>query len=227
MYAVNQSIPQQPVQPRPPIQNSNSNWLRILSIGLGVIGIGILIGITGYFLGTKKSQPPVQKMVSQPSPTLSPAEASVKASDPTATWKTYVGTNYGYSLRYPSNLEVVKSNLDNIIYVQTVGWTTEKANLADSYRIEITYLKDKVYSAEEYMNLDFNKIPPLPKPDFTQTTINGIPTIVKSYRDESYFAWGGNKQYYLYQGKKGIIFDGSGKNHKILDQILSTFKFTN
>lgn len=82
MDELNQQIPQQTPQP-------NSNWLKTLSIGFGIIGIGILIGITGYFLGTKNIKPSTSTVSVSPTPTP----------DPTANWKTYTHSNF--TLKYP------------------------------------------------------------------------------------------------------------------------------
>ncbi|MBI2049417.1 hypothetical protein HYT32_00675 [Candidatus Roizmanbacteria bacterium] len=191
--------------------------ILIVLILIAVVGAG------GYFLGANQNQ--VGQNQPQPVTPITPSSPT-PTPDEIAKWKTYINTKYGLELKYPSNFEIAESSVDNVFYIQTVGWTTDKTTLVDSYQIQITYLKDKIYSAEEYMELDSDKIPPLPHPDFTKTTINRISTIIKSYKDESYFAWGGNKQYYLYKDSKGVILDGSGKNHKIFDQILSTFQFT-
>ncbi len=87
--------PQQPVQPVQ--KNNNSSFLKTLSIGLGVVGIGILIGIGGYFLGAKKSQPPVQKIVVSPTPTP----------DPTANWNTYADDQENFLFKYPAEAKIV------------------------------------------------------------------------------------------------------------------------
>lgn len=74
---------------------TNSNWLRTLSLGLGVIGIGILIGIGGYFLGANKTKIP-QTVPVQPTPTT----------DPTAGWKIHTSAKLGVLVKYPSELFV-------------------------------------------------------------------------------------------------------------------------
>ena len=102
----NQQVQQQtPVQTETPPQTSNNNLLKTLSIGLGIIGIGIVIGIGGYFLGTKKSQPPVQKAAVQVSSTP----------DPTAKWKTYQKDKL-WTIKYPPSWFVVKEG--NYGYVE-------------------------------------------------------------------------------------------------------------
>lgn len=75
---------------------TNSRWLRTFSIGLGVIGVGLAIGIGGYLLGSNKTQTQAPPVISQISPTPTP--------DPTANWKTFTSQKYGFSVKYPANL---------------------------------------------------------------------------------------------------------------------------
>lgn len=90
-------LQQTPTQPEMPPENSNSNWLRTLTIGFGIVSIGTVIAVGGYFLGTKNSPTLVEnKAVTQLSPT---------PVDQTANWKTYTNVKYGYSVKYPSTLE--------------------------------------------------------------------------------------------------------------------------
>jgi len=66
----------------------------------GVLGIFVLAGAVfgAYKLGTRQVQPSPQ-----PSPT--PAAVATPTADPTANWQTYTNTKYGYSIKYPSELE--------------------------------------------------------------------------------------------------------------------------
>lgn len=67
--------------------------LKILG---GILGVLILVGVVfgAYKLGQRQVQP-----VPQPTPT--PAAVATPTSDPTADWKTYTNTKYGYLIRYP------------------------------------------------------------------------------------------------------------------------------
>lgn len=72
-------------------------------------GIVILIAVAGgiFFLGrvtAPKPQLPVATSSPQPSPT--PDETVYTESDETTNWKTYTNTNYGFSVKYPTDLEV-------------------------------------------------------------------------------------------------------------------------
>ena len=56
-------------------ENNRSSLLKTISIGLGVIGIGLAIGIGGYFLGVKNNKTFVQDVrdeiaASSPTPTV-------------------------------------------------------------------------------------------------------------------------------------------------------------
>lgn len=78
-------------------QSVKSSLLKILSIGLGIVGIGITIIIGGYILGEKKTQTPVQKVTAQPSP-----------ADATANWKTYTNTDAKISIETPAEWKVTE-----------------------------------------------------------------------------------------------------------------------
>lgn len=78
----NQEIQQEkPAQPetQPQQPTSNSSWLKTLSIGLGVVGIGIVIGVGGY-LHTNKHQ---NRNTQQPSIQTQNKQTSIKEQETT------------------------------------------------------------------------------------------------------------------------------------------------
>src|SRR3989344_5147953 len=86
--------------------DERSSILKTISIGLGVIGIGLAIGIGGYFLGVKNNKTFVQDVrdeIAASSPTPLPTEVSTKEGDPTADWKSY--TSADYSIKFPPSWE--------------------------------------------------------------------------------------------------------------------------
>jgi len=110
----NQQLPQQPVQPETPVpQASNSSFLKTLIIGLGVVGIGILIGIGGYFLGAKNNKnitQNTQKAVVVSSPTPTPdLNREPTGSAATANWKTYTNSARNYQFEYPNGYSLEES----------------------------------------------------------------------------------------------------------------------
>jgi hypothetical protein len=89
--------PAQPTPPAQPAKPSSKNWKKWLVIG-GILLVILLTG-TAYVLSqqeSKKTEPPAKQSVSKPTPTP----------DPTADWKTYTNTKYGYSIKYPENTKI-------------------------------------------------------------------------------------------------------------------------
>lgn len=62
-----------------------------------IILVLIALAVVGYF-GYKNYWPKLQTLVVSPTPTAT--------DDPTANWKTYTNTAYGFSFKYPSDLKV-------------------------------------------------------------------------------------------------------------------------
>ncbi len=93
--------------PEQPDKPSSRNWkkwlLPVLSMALITVGGGNLI------LSQQKSEEPETKTLTQPTvahPSPTP--------NPTADWKTYTNTKYGYTIKYPENTKI-DTNLDAAI----------------------------------------------------------------------------------------------------------------
>ncbi|KKS33299.1 MAG: hypothetical protein UU93_C0001G0130 [Candidatus Amesbacteria bacterium GW2011_GWA2_42_12] len=76
------------------IQTQKTNWLLFLVVGIVILGIGIWIGL---FLGKRLYSKPL------PQPTPLPAETLVMEGDPTANWKVYTNSKYGFQLKFPDD----------------------------------------------------------------------------------------------------------------------------
>ncbi len=233
----NQEVLQQtPVQPEiQPQQPSNSNWLKTLSIGLGVIGIGLTIGIAGYLLGTNKTQPaqispkPISKPISISPTAVSPNDIS----DQTATWKTYTNTKLSYSFKYPIDWSNCPSNFgrgqsDDAIYFCS-------ASLQPFDYIWTSFMDNP-------QNLSFQQLatqglPSDIKDSFKYTTVTMGKNIAYVTRDlpgakeseEVFFKMPSNGYAHIaYQPSNSASgFLETYSSYKIFQQILSTFKFTN
>ncbi|MEK7517145.1 MAG: hypothetical protein AAB583_01235 [Patescibacteria group bacterium] len=108
---------QQPVNSTPPSVN-NSSGSKLIPIILG-IAVVVIIAIGAYALGTKQSQPVVQNTIQTtpiPSPVPTSSSIVLPTIDPsiTANWKTYIDTTFPFSIKYPStwSLKVTKDALD-------------------------------------------------------------------------------------------------------------------
>ena len=81
---------------KPVEEKKEKPWLKpLLFLILGIILAGSLV-FGGYKLGQRSIYP---ELVEGPTPT--PELVATPALDPTANWKTYTNTKYGYSIRYP------------------------------------------------------------------------------------------------------------------------------
>lgn len=106
---------QSPVQPsveKPEQQASAPKVSRNPKIFFGIFIILALIAsfvAGGFILGTKSNSDQTRPQVSA-TPTVSPIL------DPTANWKTYVNSQHGYSVKYPSNLKIDENTLNSAIF---------------------------------------------------------------------------------------------------------------
>ena len=99
------AIPPAPVYQSP---NNSYNWFKTLAIGFAIVAFCIALGIIGYILGTRKNSQvatqPTQKHATQKQQV---SVVSPTISNPTANWKTYTNTVYGFSIKYPTDWRLV------------------------------------------------------------------------------------------------------------------------
>ncbi len=93
------------------------------------------VGAGAYFLGMQNLQPAAQPITTQvvikPTPTV----------DPTANWKTYNNSTYGFSFKYPSEWKL--------------GEINDKDVGKDEYHIDLQYQKKADIPAYAYIGSDF------------------------------------------------------------------------
>ena len=224
------------VQPSPqesaPVPPNKSISKLLISIVAIII---IFVGVGGYFLATNKTK--TQQAIITPTPL--PTEASAKAGDPTANWKTYTNSKYGFSFMYPSDKYLddwgegrldLRIDLNNkkeagfpgeLIF--TIDVIPAKSNLQDY--MEQYVLKDPQYDLND---------PNRPKLDVKNSNIGNLPAYIVERKPiyeapniNSYIAYF-QKGKYLYEVG---LYTGNVKeledNKQVLDQILSTFRFAN
>jgi hypothetical protein len=106
------TLPQShPVQQKP-IGSFKS--LKLLVLLISVFLIALVAGAGGYLLGRRNNQPAPQSQ-SSPSPqaTLIIQPTSI-ITQPTIIWKTYRNKEYGFTIQYPPEWSVLKSDNDKL-----------------------------------------------------------------------------------------------------------------
>lgn len=155
MEVINQptSTPQTPTPLNSPIEKSHGSRIMIPSIIVAILLI--LVGAGSYILATKKSQPPVQKVAIQPSPT---------PVDETANWITYVNPTFRYTLKYPNWLAITeegKYSVDGVFISipKTTSFSIGKKNytnqqtIKEGFQLTITVDENKnSYNLEQLKN---------------------------------------------------------------------------
>ncbi len=132
-----------------------------------VVAVLILlaVGASAYFLGKNSQSPEVIKPVSVPksNQTVVPDQAKVSEKpavvnatptpDPTADWKVYTNSKYGYSVKYPLNLKVNESETS---YDQYTEFTLGRDASGNAYlpNYTITVAKES-FQAKDAASVNF------------------------------------------------------------------------
>ena len=151
-----------------------------------------------------------------------------KVSDPTADWKTYANTQYGFETKYPSSWYIYNQNPADIFIQPDKEIPGDiPGPHASAFEIKITAISQNSSLIDAFMN-DFRK--------------NGSSNLIDSSRQESLkidnvealkitttcegLGCGAPEWYVIKNNYLYIFYSNLGYN-EIFDQILSTFKFTN
>lgn len=203
---------------------SKTSWIRPISLGLGVIGVGLAIGIGGYLLGAKSNKTIVQdsqKKIVAVSPTATP--------DPTANWKTYINAGAGYSFKYPNDYQVMENQKKSVdgVTVNTPNTTTVLSSILPNLN---TNMQIGIHYESQLSDLSGDDVAKKLGLSTTATTynINGKSGFI--FTDTRLGAYGSTIIYIITNNKSYTFTIESHASYaqykKYLDQILSTFKFT-
>lgn len=214
-----------PVQPLPSslpsISNqSSTNWSKILLFT--VLGLVIIVGsvFVGIQIG-KNQTPKKQPITAQPSASLTPS--------PNVEWKKYSNSSYQYSVEYPSMWKT--STGDN-------GLTTNFTQVSSPDFISIT-VHDNPNSTEIHQWLIDKSI--VPNPNDISTHIQEEDVIVSGSTSVKINTPANGGQFSIYIPKGNRIYsiynnvdqnsqssqESYDQNLIIMNQMVSTFKFTN
>jgi len=174
----------------------------------------------GIFLGKQLYSKPILQ------PTPSPSVTSVQEGDPTANWKTYQGTKWGFELKYPPTWGFKEpTSSDKFLYLFSNGRSDGPGPNPFIYITQTIKPLDSSFAefATQGSNEEIKK-------NFTyvKTSINGY----SAFKTSGLPSGSGSLDYFLTpDGKSYVIlglspYNGPGTEiEKVFDQILSTFKF--
>ncbi|CAN5315025.1 hypothetical protein BH10PAT1_BH10PAT1_1380 [soil metagenome] len=239
---------QKPVQPTPvvnPVEPKPKSNLLMIGLGLIILVLLLVSGYLGY--QNMQLQKEVTSMKTADKMMVETSPNPVATTDPTNGWKTYTNSDFNFSFKYPTNFEVNDGSNENGLFVtaqvsgiETVphgsfSVTTDKNSGIDSIINDLYNLSNNgsyksPTSVSTYTrNQDIN-IGGIIAHIYTETgnTVADAPidhsNIILIQRDNKYYVIS-----YWYNDTSNLSNDSVeyGISYQnILNQILSTFKFT-
>ena len=230
-------------QPTPPTESKSTDWTKIILVS--VLSLGLLAGsaYAGYWYGTQQVQQPEKPspVVSQPQPEADrpldeTPEPTSPVADPTADWNTYQKEGIAFTFKYPRNV-TLWGREENIIKLSLWGPTQKSdTEFYDGLSLAISLpetlggksLKEVVGTAHsEYKVGEFIE----EVGNIEEMVINGLDGFAFSLKyignqtiRDMYFQ--SSSQPATYVQIVDATNDPTGQGFdKIVDQILSTFKF--
>ncbi|MEX2007147.1 MAG: PsbP-related protein, partial [Candidatus Levyibacteriota bacterium] len=235
----------------PPISSSNRNFWKYIGIGLSIVSFCIAIGVLGYvYVLSKNSSAPAQKACtleakicpdgrsvgrSGPNcefsqcPTAIPTPTVV----PTANWKSFNSPTGRFSIKYPAEwTEVHLGHLDDssgyeeyASFGPGVRSVTEDSNSKLAITVTNVNKSTSPYkTVREYMSAQEESLknaPDLVSNALENINIDGASGLKLA---TAYKSFAGNEIYSF--DKNGLLYVFTGTKADSLNQILSTFKFT-
>ncbi len=112
-----QNIPAEQTPPTPPpfTPHNSLRWLKLLIIGVVVLLVISIVGVSSYLLGTNKNTP--AEVATQITPTLTPT------TDPTASWKTFSDTKLNFEFKYPPEYSITKNVDETTNLNHNITWS--------------------------------------------------------------------------------------------------------
>lgn len=198
-----------------------------------VVAVAVLTG--GGYVAYKYIAPQFQPQVQPEQNTNQTENQTVEPSDPTASWKTYTNSQYGFEFKYPSKYDIktydhVRNGPDDAIisYILIGKFPNNLPTaLVDYYQINV---KGDIYSLEGLKNYFVDSRLASDIQPVVNTTLAGqSATEMKFYQNVGGGAYVDaigtvkNNTAYIVSAWNS---QASNKNQQEFNQIISTFKFT-
>ncbi len=221
---IQQDTPQtHPLTQTPPTVPGSTNWVNKISFILLTIVIVVGLVFAGIQIG-KNQSPNQQQFLFQPSPTpISSPTVFPTIINPTRAlldWQLYRNNNYGFEFMHPNNMEFINTNTANDKYItgrmggafSTSEYLDMNIEIGDSPAVST--LEKNGYQDETGLTKGLITVAGM-----KTTTYSGMGGEGANYPFMIFSLQNGSTVYYFYLSTK----DG----WSTVDQILSTFKFTN
>lgn len=185
------------------------NWKKWV-LTYFVIGLIVYSGIY-YFVLTKKTTNPYSN--NYPTPTQ--ITQSIFPTTETANWKTYVNTKYGYEFKYPSDFGTIFEENSQTRLMKGMGYIFEVKRVVTASILTDWLINEKKNG--QFRDGDWT---------VTATRFAGKPALFL----QSHYVMQVPGDMYAIQTNNviyTIFFDKEDSLKAIVNQILSTFKFTN
>jgi hypothetical protein len=223
--------PQTEPIPTVEVPKPKNNLLVILIVAIVSMAIGA-VGFWAYERYLVKG-PIAQNTLPSPTP--------MATADPTTNWKTYTNSKYNYSLKYPDSWSITEifagseigkpaSSMSTSIAISPsdklsvprfqleIDDPSANLSISQTYDLWFKNLKEnQYYVIDKQLTLNINNIQMDSLEGFS-TDQSGIKVLNKAY----FFNSSANKYFDIL-----TTVDSNSTNSAIIDQILSTFKFTN
>lgn len=200
-------MPQQPISKIP---SSGSKWKLILLIVI----LLVIVGSGTYYLGTRQNKLIVQNRQKQIIPTTTQSSPT-PTPDLTTNWKTYVNTHNFYSFLYPDTLFTVQENGLRTRLFKGMGYSFEINVIQTTDTIENWLIKEK--NNGQFPDSNWKSIQSTFQ-NHPALFLQSLPNTMQVAMDV--FIVKNNNMIYE------ISFSKEASEKTIVDQILSTFKFT-
>lgn len=202
-----------PATPPPSPKSFLSNKIILI-----IVILLILFGAGGTYL-TLNSKPKPAPIVSKEVPTSTPTPT-----DETTTWKTYTNKDYSFSLKYPSEFQYINENPNNSVLILNENFKAAQISFSNSnsgLSSSIIFWSTNQQKAIE----NLNKL--IADNSYKKVIVDGSHGVYMEIKatgstDQPSIHW-----YYFGRDGKVIAVQGNYVEVKKIEQILSTFKFTN
>lgn len=222
---LNPSQPVPPVEQTPPISNSEKRKSKLPILIIGIILFLLIVGsAAGFYVFKQQSS----NTTAKPTPTPLLAEVSTKAGTPnpasnaasaTANWKTFVEPDAKYTIKYPSDWSVyTRGNLKQDTITSTE--LTTKGMKSGTFAIGVVKIRKNIFLAKEWVKRFSNS---QTKSDVKTINFNDIDAYEEKIEGVINIVFDKNDLLYSISLNTGIY--ENYYDQKIIDQILSTFRF--